>query len=221
MATTTFLSAIPEMAAMVSGCPSPIIERYVSKVVIELCRRASIWRVRLSPIPLTAGVYNYVPLPPPNTVMHNIITATLTMASPATTIPLDIHIDKYVIDMYPRWPDIVDTGQPLAIFQSAPDSINVYPVPNAITTYNINLFATIRPTASATGWDSALQDEFREVVFHGVLYYIMLMPNRVWSDPAQAQIHGKMYSNLIAEARAKANKSYTRADVFVKQSPWA
>ena len=61
MATTTFASVVPEVAPMVSGCPSPILERYVSKVVIELCRRASIWRVRLAPIPLIAGTYNYAP----------------------------------------------------------------------------------------------------------------------------------------------------------------
>lgn len=206
---------------MVSGCPSPILERYVSKVVIELCRRAGVWRVRLAPIPLIAGTYNYAPVPPANTLMHNILSATLTLASPATTVPLRILTDMSMATVYPTWPDTINLKQPMAIFQTAPDSVNVYPVPDATTTYNINLFATVRPTASATGWDSALQDEFREVVFHGVLYYIMLMPNRVWTDPNQAQIHGKMYTNLIADARAKANKSYTRADIFVKQRPWA
>lgn len=221
MATTAFLSAVPEISALVSGCPTAILERYVSKVVIELCRRASVWRVLLPPMPLTSGVYTYTPTTPTDTVLHNILTATLSLGSPVVAKSLRIYTDVKISKMYPMWPDTVNVQQPLAIFQSNPATINVYPVPDTITAYKINLLAILRPTATAAGWDSALQDEFREVIYHGVLYYIMMMNNRVWSDPAGAQMHGKIYTNLVADARAKANKSYTRADLYVTQRPWA
>ena len=77
MATTLYSAASPEISAMVAGCPLPIIERYISKVVIELCRRASVWRANLAPLPLTAGVYNYVATVPASTVLHNILHANL------------------------------------------------------------------------------------------------------------------------------------------------
>ena len=221
MATALYSSAAPEIAAMVSGCPAPIIERYISKVVIELCRRASVWRSNLAPLPLVAGTYNYAAIVPASTVIHNILHANLNVVIALSKAPLRILTDVQVADMYPMWPDLVNTGQPTAIFQSGPDSINVYPVPNTVSAYNIFLLAVLRPTAAATGWDAALNDEFREVIYHGTLYYLMLMPNRVWTDQTQAQFHGKIYTNLIVDARAKANKSYTRANLYVKQRPWA
>ena len=221
MATTLYSAASPEISAMVAGCPLPIIERYISKVVIELCRRASVWRVNLAPLPLTAGVYNYVATVPVNTVLHNILNANLNVVVALSKAPMRILTDMQVADMYPLWPDTVNTQQPNAIFQSGPDSINVYPVPDAISAYNINLLAVLRPTAAATGWDAALNDEFREVIYHGTLYYLMLMPNRIWTDQTQAQFHAKIYTNLITDARAKANKSYTRANLYARQRPWA
>ena len=220
MATALYSAGVPEISAMVYGCPLPVIERYISKVVIELCRRASVWRANLAPLPLVAGVYNYTAIVPVNTVLHNILHANLNVVIALSKAPLRILTDAQVADMYPLWPDTVNVQQPSAIFQSGPDSINVYPVPDAISAYNINLLAVLRPTAAATGWDAALQDEFREVIYHGTLYYLMLMPNRVWTDQTQAQFHGKIYTNLISDARAKANKSYTRANLYVKQRPW-
>ena len=221
MATVTFASFVPEIAPHLIGCPTAVMERYIAKVAIDLCERASIWRVRLTDIALTSGDYEY-PLTSPvaDTEITSLLSASVLVDS-TTRKPIEIYTDDYVRECFPRWPDTDNPGEPRGVFRYDTANVQVYPVPDDNVTYALQLWALLRPSATATGWEGTLQNEFRRAIFHGVLYELMTMPERTWYNEKMAVYHGKQWTNLVAAARARANKGYSRQSIFVQPRPWA
>lgn len=223
MAIVAYSTMTGEIAPHVSGCPSAVIEAYIRKIVIDLCNRAQIWRVKLADVTLLAGIYAYpMTSPVASTEVVNILSAALTYASNGNVKALGIATDDDVRAMYPSWPDLANLDAPLAITRMNATSFNTVPVPDAVDTYTVtNFFASIRPTQSSTGWEDSLFNEFRRAIYHGVLHELMLMPERNWFNEKMAAYHGKQWEYMLNNARARTNKGFGRADVRVQQRPWA
>lgn len=222
MSTTLFSTMIGELAPHVQGVPNPVMVSYIRKVVIDLCERGKVWRVQLADQTLSDGFYTY-PLSSPvsNTEVSSIIDAKLYLTSAATTKVLDLLSESQTRQQYPKWPDLNAKNEPRAVTRVDAESFQVAPVPGTGDTYTVKMFAAIRPTLAATGWDTALFSEFRRVIFHGVLHELMLMPNRPWSNDKLSTYHGKQWDYLLYNARAKVNKGFGPASIGVTPRPWA
>jgi hypothetical protein len=99
--------------------------------------------------------------------------------------------------------------------------VSVIPVPDAAQSYTLYLYCAIRPTLAATGMDSTIYATYRRTIYHGVLHELMMMPKRPWTDEKRAEYHGKQWEYMTANARARANKSFSRANISVVPAPWA
>ncbi len=222
MAMVSFKTFFPDISPHVQGCPDPVMEFYIRRVCIELCNRAGVWRQELTPTTLSSGTYNYTLAAPFADAEVVALTGNrlyLTTADAYRT--LQMVTEEQARLAYSTWPDTVNTGEPAAIFQRDTTSFNVVPVPDDADTYELHLTATLRPTKAATTFEETVFYDNNSAIFHGVLYELMLMPDRPWTNEKMALIHGKHWAHALNSARARANKGFGRADVTVQMRPWA
>ena len=222
MATTTFDSIVASIAPHVPGCPTAVISAEIRKIATDLCERAKVWRVALTPIVLVSGTYNYaLTSPVTGTEVSSILSASVKLTNTGVSKTLEPTTGELVFAWHPEWPDTVNLGEPTNIFKIAEDSFNVIPVPGTADTYTVSIYAAIRPNLTATGMDSAIANQYQREIFHGVLHELMLIPDRPWTDDQKSLYHGKQWTYLLNNARARANKGFGRTNISVNNRPWA
>jgi hypothetical protein len=118
-------------------------------------------------------------------------------------------------------PEIVaDAGTPAIITQVTPDKYVVLPLPDE-TVYTIRMFYALKPKRTATGMNSVAMDELEEIIIHGALQQLLVLPQVYWSDRELASYHAKQYAFHVAERRARANLGNMRASMSVRMRPFA
>ena len=222
MASITYASVFGDIAANVSGVPDVVLQFYMNKVTIDLCERAKVWRVAYSPLVLVANQSAYtVTSPVAQTELSSVLTAKVYLGSTAKWKDLDVVTAEQVFEVYPAWPDTTETKEPTAITRRDEATISVLPNPDIAQAYTLYLYAAIRPTLAATGLDSTIYATYRRAIYHGVIHELMMMPKRPWSNEKLAEYHGKQWEYMVNSARARANKSFSRANLSVVPAPWA
>lgn len=112
-------------------------------------------------------------------------------------------------------------GTPLAITQISPDKYVVLPMPDSNQTYTMRLFYALKPTRSASGMDETVMDELEQVIVHGALQQLLVMPKVVWNDNTLAAYHARQYLSLVNERRARANLNNSRSSLTARMVPFA
>lgn len=222
MATELFTLMAGDIAPHVAGCPSAVVTSYTRKVVIDLCERAKIWRVRADPVVLSQGVYNYaITSPAPETEVSTVLHVNLTSSDTGAVREIHQSTHEVMFKAYPYWPLDGLEGEPMNTIVLDPDNVQLQPIPDGRTTYTLNSMVAVRPTQTATGWDAALAKKFRRSIFHGVLHELMMIPDRKWSDDKTAVYHAKQWGYYLYAAKASVNKGFGRNALTTQQYPWA
>lgn len=115
---------------------------------------------------------------------------------------------------------LVDAATPRVITQVSPDKFIILPLPDDEEVYRCLMFVALKPKRSATGMDEVMFDELEEVIMHGALQHLLVLPNTNWSDRELASYHAKQYSFQVAERRARANLGNARGSMRVKMQPF-
>ena len=63
-------------------------------------------------------------------------------------------------------------------------------------------------------------DELEEVIMHGTLQHLLVLPNASWSDRELAAYHAKQYVFQTSERRARANLGNMRGAMRVRMQPF-
>lgn len=149
--------------------------------------------------------------------MHAFITAAVN-GSPLEPVTLE-----QLYNRFPNWPDLDPDQQatPRFICQLDPDNFVIAPSPDALTAYSLKMIVVLKPLRTATGMDKAVFDDLENVIMHGALQHLLVMPNKNWSDRELATYHAKQYLSKITERRARANLGAARASMSVQMRPLA
>lgn len=107
-------------------------------------------------------------------------------------------------------------GTPLYFTQLSPDKYVVLPLPGADETLTMRLFYALKPSKTAEGMDEAIMDELEDVIVHGALQQLLVMPKVVWQDTVLASYHAKQYLSRVMERRARANLGNARGSMTVR-----
>jgi hypothetical protein len=83
------------------------------------------------------------------------------------------------------------------------------------------MIAVLKPLRTSTGMDKSIFDDLENVIMHGALQHLLVMPNKNWSDRELATYHAKQYLSKITERRARANLGAARASMTVQMRPLA
>jgi hypothetical protein len=217
MATRTFLSLVNRIAPSVPGCPQPIIVQYIRDSAIEACERTLAWRYEQPAIRLTPGVYEYPYTNPTGTEVHAFLTANVNgeRVDPVTLEQLTI--------AYPDWPstDPNKRADPRLICQLDPDNFVLAPIPDASKNYDLKMIVALKPLRDASAMDKNVFDDLENVIMHGALQHLLVLPDKNWSDRELATYHAKQYLSKITERRARANLGAARASMSVQMRPFA
>ena len=214
MTTVAFSALVPDVAIHVQGCPPPVIINALRFAAIDFCSRTGIWRSLLAAQNVVAGSYNYTLNPPTGTLVHKVLWVKHNdVVLPALT-------QEILLDRFPLQPDIINTSLPQ--FYAMPDhrAIQLVPVPVDALTAGLKVFASLRPTASATGVDDIVTDAYTETLVHGALQRLMAIPEKSWSVPKAVEYHGHEFSVGISRARADAERGNTTSSLSVSLTPF-
>lgn len=118
-------------------------------------------------------------------------------------------------------PEIVADGStPQSICQVNPDKYVILPLPDAAAAYQCRMFLAIKPKRNATAMDEFIMDELEEVIMHGALQHLLVLPNTNWTDRELAAYHAKQFTFQIAERRARANLGNVRGTMRARMQPF-
>jgi hypothetical protein len=217
MTIRAFSSMVTRLAPSVPGCPQPVVEQYVRDTAIEVCERTLAWRYEQPAIRLTPGVYDYPYEQPMGSEVHAVLTATVNKE------PLDPVTLEQLYAKYPSWPDFEpdQRATPSLICQIDPDNFVVAPLPDDAKPYDLRMIVVLKPLRDATGMDKTAFDDLENVIMHGALQHLLVMPNKNWSDRELAAYHAKQYIAKTTERRARANLGNARASMSVQMRPLA
>lgn len=143
------------------------------------------------------------------------------------TPPSSYNTDEYNTELFNGGeafvlPDsvVADASSPRSICQVTPDKYIILPLPNADEPYTMRMFLALKPKRNATAMDEVAFDDLEEVIMHGALQHLLVLPNSSWSDRELAAYHAKQYVYQIAERRARANLGNPRGVLRAKMQPF-
>ena len=217
MANRSFLSVVNRLSPSVPGCPQPIVEQYVRDAAIEACERTLAWRYEQPSIRLTPGVHDYAYETPDDTEVHAFITATCNGKKLA---PVTL---EQMYDLFPKWPNQSsdEYSEPRYVTQLDVDNFSVAPLPDASVKFDVRMIVVLKPLRSATEMDKTVLDDLENVVMHGALQHLLVLPDRTWSDRELASYHAKQFAYKLSERRARTNLGNSRASMRVQMQKFA
>lgn len=215
--TIAFDAMVDDISAFLPGCPGPTIARTARKIATDLCQRFKVWQEDFVPTPLVVGQVAYPLLPPvPHAVCTDVTygyTIVDQQKKDLTWAQLSV-VQRH----FPNWPNDIPS-EPQYMTWATIGELLLAPVP--ATVGELYLRGYLRPAPTATVWDADLYDEFQRVIFHGVLFELMLMPNRSWSDAKAGTLHGRQWTHLSAAARDRSQRGYNITGLSVEMRPFA
>lgn len=118
-------------------------------------------------------------------------------------------------------PEVVaKASTPRSVTQLTPDKFIVLPLPDNERTYQCRMFVALKPRRNATGMAETILDDLEEVVMHGALQHLLVLPKTPWSDRELAAYHAKQFAYQAAERRARANLGSNRATMYARMQPF-
>ena len=107
-------------------------------------------------------------------------------------------------------------GEPRVITQISPDQYVVLPMPGTDNVYSIRMFYALKPTRTAAGMDDIIFNELEDVIVHGALQQLLVMPKVVWNDNTLASYHARQYLARVNERRARYNLNNSRSSMTAR-----
>lgn len=216
MPNRNFVDLVPRVATSVVGAPNPLIEQYIRDAAIEVCEKALVWRYDQPLIRLTPNVYDYPYEPPSQSEVHAVLTAYLNDQSKLQLVTLDdLH------DQCPQWPNGDSRGAPTMVAQLDSDNFVVAPIPDDVRSYDIHMVVALKPLREAAFMDKTVLDDIEQVVIHGALQHLLVLPDKNWTNKELGAYHAQQYIYKTAERRARANLGNARGSLFVQQRSFA
>ena len=217
MITRDFDTLAVRLQPSVPGCPRPTIVQYIRNAAIKVCEQTLAWRYEQPLFTLTPGVYVYNFNKPLDTLVHAVFKVFVN-DSPLEVLTLD-----RALQLYPEWADktsdplqIEEKGStPRSITQISPHQYAILPLPDAVELYSTRMFYALKPTRSASGISEAAFDDLEDVIMHGALQELLVLPGTQWADRELATYHAKLFRSQLTERRARANLGNARGSVAV------
>lgn len=188
---------LPYVLPSAKGCPDAAATTNIRLAVIELCKRALIWREQQPPQPTADGVtaYTYMMWPEQEIQMVRLFSATLGGAEVGVVDPA---IGK-LRDAAGYCSPYIYGG--LSGFELRPAQ-----APNI----EIITYGAVAP--SLTG-ECELPDDlqrYAEAIAHGALYRLKLTPKRDYSDAQEGQFLRALFEEEVRDARSDASRGFAR-----------
>ena len=195
----------------VPSCPSAFALDKIRLAAREFFSRSAIWRAYFSGINTVLNQRQYALAP------DGALEADVTGIAQAWYRGTRMYVrsPQALNEMYVN-PDTV-TGAPFYYHMVSPNTIDVYPLPNAGVTAALKVWGVLAPkTNSAYLRDE--DDQWKEEIAAGAKEKLMLVPGKPYSNPQLAQYWMNEFNRGIARAGAwfkDGSGEYTGGDITI------
>jgi hypothetical protein len=181
---------------MMLDCPIPIAVQGILYAAIEFCERTRCWR-NTQTRTVNAGVQNIILSPEDDGLIMDVDAVTFAgnLLSPVTR---DIAEQMRLSN---------PLGTPEVYYRPNPETISLAPAPDASGTLSLVMY--LAPLRNATSLPRMLFDLYWDAIEPGALWRLMKIPNRPWSDPAQAGFYKQEFERVTGSYSARAGKDGT------------
>jgi len=183
------------------GCPIPAIIDAVRKAAIRFCRKSEVWWIDSSATDIIAGQSAYNCVVDDNNVKVSNVTK--------------IKVAEQEVEPISRagWDDLEDdtARQPLNYRVTAPNLVHLWPTPLQTISGAMVVRVVLQPSRTSLVGPEFLMDEHEEAITAGARAYLMLQPNKAWSNPQLAAVQWRNFEQKIDSARFKEERGGTVA----------
>ena len=116
---------------------------------------------------------------------------------------------------------VVATGAPnmYAVLETYPLSLRFYPTPTAVETFLVKTI--VMPTITVTSVDDRLYGWYLEGVTAYAKYWLMIQPNKPWSNPDAAAFAYRQFDGRATDARIRQQRFRAELPVEVQMKPFS
>ena len=206
---TSFFAFLPQVLPEVDGCPDIVAVEAIRTAAIELCERASVWKVYYDPIDVIAMVPEYELDIPTGAYSKaiNKITFNGNVLKPRLTEQLDRDV--------PNWQTM--TGSPFGFFMSADDTIRLVYEPDTTYPQSMYVTGTLAPTRNSSVIDDEVYQRYYPLIAIGAKALLFLQQQKKWSN---ANLGAALADTFAAGVNAAyAHKLTGQANVQLQARP--
>lgn len=204
MLISKYSDLIDDVLPTLAADPSyPVVEYAVRRACIEFCASSWVWQYLPDPIDIVAGEARYDLEPDTGAD----ISAVMDVA--CNGVPLEAKSVAWLDANLPGWR--TTPGTPKFYTQVDTEQIILAPAPDANIAGGLTMTLTLEPSKTSQGIPRWLFNQFMYALAEGAISYLMLMPNKPWTDLASGARYGINFQNAIANAKASTAASLGRA----------
>ena len=200
--------ALPKIAQIVRGCPTPTLIRAYVDAARDFCGQARWLRDTLAPFNTAAGTAGYTLTPTDDDT--EIIGVRQIRAETTTGEVWDVR----TLDETQR--NLNAGPNPPRTYAYGPESaISLYYTPDGV--YSLTVTAQVQPIGSATTVPDELDRKWGRVIQAGALAYLLDVPGQQWTNPARGQLYRREFQAGINNAKADEQRGYNTGSVRAKR----
>jgi len=210
MAIVPYTEWLPYVQVNVPDCPRALIVEAIRQKVIEFCQKSLFLRQELDGFYTVADDNEYDLSPP---VDNNI--AQLLMLK-VNKRELEPKTQSDLEEIYQDWRD--QEGEPSYFFLK--NTYTAILVPKPIGVYPVRILVALKPTQAAQSVDESIFEEYKDAIKHGALAYLMMMPEKSWSNPNMSAFYQSQFDAAIQESKTRAEQGYAMRKTFRAKSSY-
>jgi len=192
---------LPDVLTVVPGCPDMLAESNIRAAVIEFCEKSEAYRAEFDPINVVAKQHEYEVDTPIATTVHRLdwVKYDGFDLEPVSSSLLEQRLGDWR----------KDTGTPAYFVQQSSSALVIAPRPAKNVDAGLRIKAVLKPTHTSNACDDDLMNNYRDGILSGVLYRLLRMPNKDWTDLSAAGLYGSLFNESIARATEIARSANT------------
>jgi len=191
---------VPDVRAEIPDIPSFVAERQLLRAARIFCQETRAWRVNIE-VSVTETVARTIltSLLPTGTELVDIISVKNTSGGEPLTPRTFSWLDENLTD----WRSETDLNAAYYVLDGN-NTMRLVPTPSATTAYLYDARIAVKPLLSATTLDDVLVNKYDELIIHGALGKLYVMPRKTWTDDARAAYHTGLFNAGIPAAKTEA-----------------
>ncbi|MBI9110320.1 hypothetical protein [Maridesulfovibrio ferrireducens] len=175
-------------------CPAPQIIAELRNSAIKFCKQTRVWRHVSDLMDVYKGDCRYVFVPQPNATVVDTLEARFNDCSL-------LELDDRVVRDEPGIPEYYQVEEP--------GLVRLIPCPREDQSAMLQTVNVLAPSVTAATCPKFLLETHGLAIAAGAKAKLMLVPDKVWSDPARSQIEQREFDGAMAEIRVREMRGGT------------
>jgi len=195
---------VPDVRVEIPDIPSFVAERQLLRAAREFCEETRAWRVNIDiSVVATVPASNITALLPTGTELVDVVSIKNVSGGEPVKPRTYAWLDQNMSD----WRSETDLNAIYYVLDGN-NAIRFTPTPSVTTAALYNARVAVKPTLSATDINDVVTNKYDEVLVHGALSKLYLIPRKPWTDANLAQFHLALFTSRFAAARTEAAEEF-------------